>query len=52
LWTLFLLRMILIYPQWGAPVPLFFLPLAALASSALWYTALHCANRGAGIASA
>jgi hypothetical protein len=33
-------------------VPLFLVPLAALASSALCYTALRCANRGAGIASA
>ena len=52
LWTLFLLRMILIYPQWGVPVPLFFLPLAALASSALCYTALRRANRRAWGASA
>ena len=39
-------------PHRGVAVPLFLVPLAALASSAPWYTALRCANRGAGIASA
>ena len=52
LWTLFLLRIVLIYPQWGVAVPLFLVPLAALASSALWYTALRRANRWAWGASA
>ena len=35
-----------------SPVPLFLVPLAALASSALWYTALRRANRWAWGASA
>ena len=51
-WTLYLIENRSQYPQWGAGWTLFFLPLAALASSALWYTALRCAIRGAGIASA
>lgn len=51
-WNLFLLRIVLIYPQWGCRGHFFFCPLAALASSALWYTALRRANRWAWGASA
>jgi len=51
-WTLYLIENDSHYPQGGAAVPLFLVPLAALASSALCYTVLHCANRAAGIASA